>query len=252
MDVRSAVDFVLAVPAALLPKRRWDDFDLPVLNVALPSALLTCFGGAALGITGFFSYMAYVLAQREWTAPPMMIYVYVSYLFATPRGLLAMYLTASGFLRAVGWFIQEPFGDPILTAIDTLLSRGRMSHRECTARVARERLEGADEPDRRYTGDWAGRPDVTFVIVSARRKPAWDTGTWVVTGDGWYTLGEPFDRQVPSGLRTVYPLTLQTSTSDVLRKGVSYDLPPLCPPARPAPQLRTTGRGETSPARGES
>ena len=43
---------------------------------------------------------------------------------------------------------------------------------------------------------------------------------------GWFTLGEPFDRPMPNGLRTVYPLTLQTTALDVLRKGVN-ELPPL-------------------------
>ena len=43
----------------------------------------------------------------------------------------------------------------------------------------------------------------------------------MITDDGWFTLGEPFDRPTPNGLRTVYPLTLQTTTLDVLRKGVS-------------------------------
>jgi hypothetical protein len=68
---------------------------------------------------------------------------------------------------------------------------------------------------------------VDYVVVAARRKPGWTKGTWVVTNDGWFTLGEPFDRPMPNGLRTVYPLTLQTSTLEVLRKGVSYELPPL-------------------------
>ena len=49
------------------------------------------------------------------------------------------------------------------------------------------------------------------------------------------TLGEPFDRPMSNGLRTVYPLTLQT-TADVLRKGLSYELPPL----RPTRQKRTS------------
>lgn len=248
--MRSVVDLIIALPFALLPRRRWDDFDLPILDVNFWSAMLTCLGGAALGITGYFSYMAYVLAQREWTAPPMMIYVFVSYVVATPRGLIALYLALSGLLRAVSSYVGEPMGDPVLTILDNLWSWTRASNRERSARVARERLEGADEPDRRFTGDWAGRPNVTFVIVAARRKPEWTAGTWVVTSDGWFTLGEPFDRQTPNGLRTVYPLTLQTSTLDVLRKGVSYELPPLRPPARPAP--RRDRQGETSHARGES
>jgi hypothetical protein len=225
--VRAFVDAILALVVALLPRRRWDAFDLPIQNVVLASSLLTCLGGAAFGITGFFAYTATVLAQREWTAPPMMILVFVSYVIATPRGLLSLYLTISGLLRAIGWLVDEPFGDPILTGIDTLVSRKRASRRERSERVARERLEGTDEPDRRYDGEWAGLTGVDYVVVAARRKPGWTQGTWVITPDGWFTLGEPFDRPTPNGLRTVYPLTLQTTTLDVLRKGVSYELPPL-------------------------
>lgn len=235
--MRAIIDTLLALPFALLPRRRWDAFDLPIHNVVLASSLITCLGGAAFGITGFFAYMSFILAQREWTAPPMMIYVYATYIMATPRGVFSVYLTVSGVMRAIGWLIDEPFGDPILTAIDTLWSHGVTSQRARSARAARERLEGADEPDRRYDGDWAGLADVDYVIVAARRKPEWSAGTWIITTDGWFTLGEPFDRPTPNGLRTIYPLTLQTTTLEVMRKGVSYELPPLrTSPARRQPE----------------
>jgi hypothetical protein len=105
--------------------------------------------------------------------------------------------------------------------------RTRRSHLDRRSRAAREELEGADEPDRLYDGHWAGAPDATYVVVAARRKADWTKGTWVITRDGWFTLGEPFDRPMPQGVRTIYPITLQTNTMDVLRKGVSYELPPL-------------------------
>jgi hypothetical protein len=231
--VRAFIDGVIALAFALLPRRRWDSFDLPIDNVALPSALLTCLGGAALGINGFFTHMAGVLAQREWTAPPFMVAIFFGYVFFTPIGVFSIYLTISGLIRAVSGYIGEPLGDPILTGVDTLLSRTRSSHRERMERVRRERLEGTDEPDRRYDGEWAGLANVDFVIVAARRKPGWTKGTWVITHDGWFTLGDPYDRPLPNGLRTIYPLTLQTTTLDVLRKGVSYELPPLRSSTRP-------------------
>jgi hypothetical protein len=115
----------------------------------------------------------------------------------------------------------------MLTGLDHLWRRLRSDARARSERDARLALEKIDEPDRRYHGEWAGLPDVTYVVVAARRKPGWTKGTWVITSDGWFTLGEPFDRPMPNGLRTVYPLTLQTSTLEVLRKGVSYELPPL-------------------------
>ena len=224
--MRGIVDLVIALPFALLPRRRWDDVNLPVQNVVLASSLLTCLGGAAFGITGFFAHMAFILAQREWTAPPMMIYVFIGYLIGTWRGVLSLYFTFTGMLRAIGWLVDEPFGDPILTGLDNLISRGRVSQRQRSARVAREKLEGKDEPDRRYPGEWAGLPDVDFVIVAARRKPGWTKGTWVITDAGWFVLGEPFDRPTPNGLRCIYPLTVQ-NTLEAVRKSVQYQLPPL-------------------------
>jgi hypothetical protein len=225
--VRALIAYPLAILAGLLPKRYWEDIDLPVLNCTFASALLTFWAGTALGITGFFSYMAYVLAEREWTAPPLMLVVFISYVFATPRGLFALYLTAAGFLRAVAWYTGEPFGDPILTGIDWLWHRLRSDALARSARNDRLALEKIDEPDRLHDGAWAGRTDVTYVVVAARRKPGWTAGTWVITNDGWFKLGEPFDRPTPNGLRTVYPLTLNTNSLEVLRKGVSYELPPL-------------------------
>jgi hypothetical protein len=225
--VRALIAYPLAVLAGFLPKRYWDDIDLPIQNVALLSALLNFFAGATLGIVGYFAFMDYVLSQRLWTAPPMMLQVYISYVFFTPRGLFSLYLVAAGVLRCASWFIGEPLGDPILTGLDSAWRRLATSKKERTTRHERLALEKADEPDRLYDGEWAGLEGVDYVVVAARRKPGWIKGAWVITGDGWFTLGEPFDRPMPNGLRTVYPLTLQTTTLDVLRKGVSYELPPL-------------------------
>jgi hypothetical protein len=225
--MRYWLDLVIALPFAALPKRTWEDWDLPVVNVVFASSLLTLFAGTTLGITGFFAYIERILRLSEFTAPPLMILVVVSYVIGTPRGVFSLYLVFSGLVRAVAWYIGEPHGDPILTGIDSAWRRWRHAkdrRRQTDARLA---LEKRDEPDRLYDGAWAGLPDATYVVVAARRKPGWDKGTWVITNDGWFTLGEPFDRPMPNGLRTVYPLTLQTSTLDVLRKGVSYELPPL-------------------------
>ena len=86
-----------------------------------------------------------------------------------------------------------------------------------------------------------------FVIVAARRKAGWTAGTFVITDDGWFTLGQPFDRPTPNGIRTIYPLTM-LQTLEVLRKGVAYQLPPLR-----AHTARRRGRaGEPSQPPGES
>lgn len=236
--MRAVIDLFLALPFAFLPKHRWDDWDLPIANVVIASAFLTLLGGAALGITGFFTHMRGILGSAEWVAPPLMMPAFFGYVFFTPRGAFSLYLTITGLLRAVAWYVGEPFGDPILTGLDALISGSRRSHRAKAERQAREALERADEPDRLHPGEWAGVPDATYVVVAARRKPEWLKGTWVITSDGWFTLGEPFDRPTPNGLRTIYPLTLQTTTLEAMRKGVSYELPPLRPLA-PRPRRET-------------
>ena len=233
--MRVLVDYPLAVLAGLLPKRRWDAIDLPIQNVALASGLVTFFSGAALGITGYFAHMERALAQREFTLPPFMLAEFIYYVWLTPRGFFSMYLLLSGGVRGIAAWLEDPFGDPVLTGLDELVSRSSRSQRQRSERGTRQRLEGAEEPDRRYDGNWAGLPGVDFVIVSARRKPGWTKGTYVMTSDGWYVLGDPFDRPMPNGLRTVYPLT-EHKTLEVLRKGVSYELPPLRTAARPREQ----------------
>ena len=228
--MRSLFDALLALPAGLLPRRHWAKVDLPIEQRAVLSGLLTLLGGAAFGITGFFSYLQGVLASAFFVPSGYMMAAYFGYLFFTPRGLFSLYLVASGLVRTVSAWIDEPFGDPILTGIDTTLHRTRRASAARSSRRERVAAEGAEEPDRRYPGAWADLTGVDFVVVAARRKPGWSAGTFVITPDGWFTLGEPFDRPTPNGLRTIYPLTALV-TMDVLRKGVSYELPPLRPQA---------------------
>lgn len=261
--MRSLLDAVLALPFTLLPRRYWQSFDLPVAGMAPLSGFLTLFTGFAVGIPGYFAYLERLRGVRavsileisrlqvEGTLPetaavsavPGAIYAIAPLAFAlfTPIGLLATYLILGSIFRIASSYVDDAHGDPVLTALDSIGRRMRRSRRERTARIAREALEGTAEADRLYTGEWAGLPDATYAVVAARRKAEWTKGTFVITSQGWFTLGEPFDRPMPHGLRTVYPLTLQT-TPDVVRKSVQYELPPL----RSA--YAAAGRsGETSP-----
>lgn len=246
--VRSMIDGVLALPAALLPKRYWQSIDLPVPNVAPLSSLLTMLAGFAIGIRGYFAFLERLRhvsgvsimdiskAQIEGRLPetadvsaiPTALAATAPITFAlfTPLGLFATYLVLTGLVRSAAAYIDEAHGDPILTGVDWLGRRIFTSQQQRSVRTAREKLEGAVEPDRRYHGEWAGLTGVDFVIVAARRKPDWNRGTFVISSDGWFTLGEPFDRPTPNGLRTIYPLTLQ-KTPDVVRRSVQYQLPPL-------------------------
>ena len=76
------------------------------------------------------------------------------------------------------------------------------------------------------TGTSAGVADADFVVIASRRKPDWDKGAIVVTDDKWFTLGTPFEQQMPGGWRTMYPLK-ELHHHEVLRRAVRYTLPPL-------------------------
>ena len=231
----------------MLPKRYWQSFDVPMANMAPVSSWVTMLLGFVIGVPGYFAYLDRLrgvkgvsileiskaqLEQKlpetaEVSAIPSVMYMTAPMQFLlTPIGLLAGYLVFSGLFRVVSSFVDDAKGDPVLTGIDALWRRLFTSRQQRAVRVERARLEKMDEPDRRYAGEWAGLTGVDFVIVAARRKPDWTKGTFVITSDGWFTLGEPFDRPMPNGLRTIYPLTLQT-TPDVVRKSVNYELPPL-------------------------
>jgi hypothetical protein len=249
-SVAGAARGLAAVPLSMLPARYWERFPfLPVERRALLSAVLTMLAGFATGIRGFLAYAERASAiaaeltvdiarwqnQGQLAPDPAMNYApFASMLFApvafalvTPLGLLSTYLVLSGLARVLGSVALTPFGDPLLTGLDGLARRTRTRTRDRFARRRREREEGADVPDCLREGAWANLPGVDYVVVSARRKPGWEPGTFVMTPDQWYTLGTPFDMRTPDGrLRTVYPLTAQRS-NEVLRKGVQYELPQL-------------------------
>jgi hypothetical protein len=249
--VRSLVDRLLAIPCALLPKRYWQSFDLPMANMAPVSSWMTMLAGFVIGIPAYFAFLDRLRQAKnasildiaklqvagklpetaDVSAIPSALYATapLAFAFFTPIGLFCTYLVFSGFARVVASYVDEAHGDPVLSGADWLGRRLFTSRQQRTVRVERARLERTDEPDRRHDGEWAGLTGVDFVIVSARRKPGWSKGTWVITNDdGWFVLGEPFDRPMPNGLRTVYPLTAQT-TLEAVRKSVEYEFPPLRP-----------------------
>jgi hypothetical protein len=255
-QVMAFCDGVVGVLAALLPARHWHRFPrLPIARMMLLSAILTAGVGALAGGVGFLSYSAHAadhanramleVANRQALAEPghepdittattavVSAFSVVAFTFFTPLGLLCLYLVASGFIRAAANVAGETRGDPLLSGIDAIATRSSRSWRRRSEGRDRERREGAEVPDRLYPGAWAGLPEFDYVVVAARRKDDWTRGTFVLTSERWYTLGEPFELELPSGLRTVYPLRAHT-TPEVLRRGVAYELPPLEPAKKP-------------------
>jgi hypothetical protein len=245
---RDIVGGALAVLVALLPRRVWPRFPaLPVRKAAAPSAILTIVLAAIVGLGGFLAFSERISretatlilkageAQLQGKVPndpavsvaPIGIAALTPFAFLfTPIGMLAAYMALSGLVRAATCVVDDAIGDPILSGIDALVQRVSGNARQARRRRERERAEGAEAPDRLYPADWARLPDADFVVVASRRKPDWDKGTFVITSDKWYVIGEPFDMQLPDGLRTIYPLKEHT-TRDVMRRGVNYELPPL-------------------------
>jgi len=154
------------------------------------------------------------------------------YLFLTPRGLFALYLTSTGFVRAIAAYVDDARGDPLWTAIDWAVVTVFRRNRDERRHIARRRLEGNDAPDVLQTGEWAGLPDVDYVVLSARRKDEWTAGAIILTSSDWYRLGVPFDTPTPAGLRTAYPLKKMDAV-EVVRRGIQYELPRLRGKPRP-------------------
>jgi hypothetical protein len=239
-DARSLLRGIAAILCGTLPRRRWSAFpSLPIERLAFVSGLVPLAIGFAYGVYHGLAFMqsasdaladaALKLKTDTIAVDPIRFASGLSplvFLIATPQGWLSEYLVFSGFARALGAWFGDPLGDPILTGLDRLQGWARGTTRNAHLRHSREREEGAEVPDQLFTGEWADLPEVTFVVVASRRKPDWTKGTFVITDDKWYTLGEPFDVRLPQGLRTAYPLTEQKAF-EVLRRGVRYELPPL-------------------------
>lgn len=237
-DVTPSPFMLLAILLGNLPVRYWDALEerFPVHRMAWLSGTLTMLGGIALGMTAFLSYaadvasrtnQAYIDAHGDFgLLPGAGMAVLPMFLLTTPGGVLSLYLTGSGFLRAVGAFLaDDPRGDFILTGIDAVL-RGRVARTRAARRDAdRQRREGAAVPDRLVRGDQIGRPDLALVLLASRAKTGWETGAYLVGADGAaHRIGDAFDVDSPAGLRMAYPLTPLT-TLEPIRHAIPYELP---------------------------
>lgn len=239
-----------ALVLAFLPRRCWDRSPgLPIRAAAAASGLATAAVGLYIGGRGFMAYARraadssaaalldaaarQVQGQGPSDSPVTSLSAQsisalspFAFLLATPLGWLASYVIISGVVRAISASVDQPFGDPLLTGIDTLVVRRRQRALESARRLARERDEGPEVPDRLVTGEACGLAAADVVVIASRRKPDWTSGSIVVTPDAWYRLAEPFDVELPQGVRVAYPLT-KLETTEVLRRPVSYALPPL-------------------------
>src|SRR5476649_1037083 len=239
--------WLVAVVAGILPRRLWPalERDLPMRSAAGVSGAVTLAAGVAVGTRGFFTFATTLAdANNNWMLAhlagtpasydaavglvPYGISVLTFFIFVlfTPTGLFASYLTASGMLRAIGAWFDDPFGDIILTGVDWAVTTMFDTNRRERQQIARRRLEGEDAPDVLRTGEWAGLPDADYVVLAARKKAEWLAGAIILTSSDWYKLGVSFDIQTPAGMRTAYPLK-KMETVEVVRRGIQYELPRL-------------------------
>jgi hypothetical protein len=225
----------------MLPRRWWPALDgyLPASEAAFPASLLTLLSGAALGITGFFEYLevsvsatneVYLATAVRSTADEipgpsaLSVLSLFTFLFFTPKGLAATYLTGSGFVRTLGTWFDDAHGDFALTAIDAaalrLSGRGRVAFQT----LQQQRREGPAVQDRVARGSVVGIANAELVIVSSRHKVGWTPGTVVLTDRGAYRIASVEDRVLGGRLRHLYALTPHAD-SEVFRRTVHYEFP---------------------------
>jgi len=228
---------IVALILANLPTRWWPAFEdhYPVSRFAWLAGLATMFAGLGIGIPGYIGFMHEAahgfnmaigadpdlgIKSSGWGLASLPIYI-----FATPQGLLAMYLGFSGFLRATAAYLTDvPYGDFVLTGMDGAVRGAWSRSREWRAGRTRAAREGPEVPDRLVAGARLGRPDIELAIVASRRRH-WPRGSYLVTSGGAaYRVGEAFDLETATGLRAVYPLT-QLRTGEAIRHAIAYELP---------------------------
>jgi hypothetical protein len=241
--------FIIAIFASVLPRRLWPAMEkhVPVSRAVVLSGIASFFVAMAIGIPAYLRFVEtaagaatdQLLQATGWRPMPVnasAVNVQVGqgawglsflspfvFAFFTPVGLLSLYLTFTGWFRAVSAYVDDARGDPLLTVVDGLIHRARIRRADRRAQDARHQLEGAEVADRVLTGEAAGLPEAVWVVVASRRKPEWVAGAFVITEDKWYRINPPLERTTPNGVRTLYPLT-EVGEMEVLRNGIRYDL----------------------------
>jgi hypothetical protein len=241
--LRRCVELAIGSVASLLPHRLWEKLppQVAVESGAFVSGVLTWMAGVAIGIPGFIAHAhgatslgIDAMLHNIFTNPNAgysqgMVQGFsalsiFTFLLLTPLGWLTVYLVGTGAVRGVAAWLDDPFGEPLLTGVDYLISRGWTRRTSRRAIETREALEGPEVADRVVSPGAAGLTDCDFAIVASRRKPGWERGVAVFTQDGCYRLGEPVERTINGRLRTLYPLK-EHRDFEAIRKSVRYDLP---------------------------
>jgi hypothetical protein len=233
---------------ATLPRRIWNDWEgrVPVRACGAPAALLPVFLAFAIGIPAFLAFAqgmgstvggAIIEAGYQANAGKKpaeagtytwfgMMFALPAFLFATPTGLLCLYLGGSGAVRLLAWAADDARGDFLLTGLDALVRGGSARARDRRAEATRLAREGKETPDLLIRGRDMGVENAVYLVVASRVKPGWDPGVFLLTQEGRLRVGPRLDRQFPEGLRAVYPLG-EVAALEITRRGLDYTLPAL-------------------------
>jgi hypothetical protein len=250
--VVNALAWIAGVAAAALPKRWWPALDpyIPATDSAPVAAILTILAAGAIGVPGFVSYASdqvshnnrailaaatdqasrpasqETVSERDWGrmfvgASGLSLFTFI---FLTPAGWASTYLGISGTWRGIAAAVDDPFGDPILTGLDAILFRVARRTGAHATRRRRESLEGPEVPDRVVRGLQIGMDNAELVIIASRRKPHWDAGTVVDTGERWFRVSSIEERTIGGWLRTLYGLA-EHRDLEAFRRRVTYEMP---------------------------
>jgi hypothetical protein len=245
--VYSMIRTASALVLAALPSRHWGRcsrwFDLS--RYAIPSAVLTLGAAIAAGVPGFIRHaqagaaaanqvtVAIAGEQVAGRAPGEVTTSFAQALSGmsalgfvlTLEGFLVTYFALSGALRLCSAFVDDPMGDPFLTACDYAWRGVRSRIARVTNAWRLRRQFGPVAPDRVVRGGLDPAANCDFTIVCSRPKAGWTDGAVVVSRDGCYYLDGPVTRTVDGILRIVYFLHRKTDSA-IVRRTVTYALLP--------------------------
>lgn len=238
--------WLAAALAALLPARYWPRLGrhgIAAADAAGLSALLTAAPAGVFGVRAFLAHAAAVATAADQavvriagtqikpsggaeitTSVAQVVSVASALTFLlTPVGALTTYLAGSASLRLIGWYLEEPFGDPLLTCLDAASRRFVRALEDACDGVRQRHRFGPEVPDRVVDAAALGVPGADVVIVASRPKDGWTPGLMLVSSDGCYLLGAPLRRRVDRRERILYPV-VKKRDSAIVRKSVAYDL----------------------------
>ena len=177
------VRYLIAVPAAMLPRRLWSRWDgwLPMGRGTLLCSLLTFFAAFAIGLPSFLRYATRAgsdvseamlktgVAVNTGKAPAgampgsyaVSMLALPAFVLFTPLGWLSTYLFLTGVYRSIACATGDAQGDPFIGLVHHGWTTAVQRRRQRTAAELRAAQEGPQVPDA-LTQQWAVRDASTL------------------------------------------------------------------------------------------